>query len=216
MLADCPTTFRPPFIAQPKAQGERACGAACLAMVYAGFGQPEPIEAIWRRVSEKDAVGELFARTQRLAWDALQRRLSVAVMLPESPYAALRRLHAQGSAVIVNHRLSPSSHWGHFSVVTTCDDECIQLHDPYRAAHRRLAWSEFDQLWRPFADSGETTGYVLLAVQLRQASESESPPCSRCQTQSPLEIPRSLGATARGYLFCPGCDAVSQIEVSKR
>ncbi|QDU95130.1 hypothetical protein [Lignipirellula cremea] len=194
-----------PYLAQERSPGVRACGAACLAMAYAALGRPEPAAEIWERIAAPDRRGRRFARTVQLARDAIRCGWSATILRPEDPFAALTGALEQGACVLANHRLSPGSPWGHFSVAIECRAGDIWLHDPLRGASLRQTTIAFDRCWAPLAEPGETIGHVLLAITPPEPG-GLSDVCETCRQPIPLALVQQLRGLADGILFCPHCD----------
>lgn len=219
------------YLPQILAHNERRCAAAALAMAYRALGLADrdldDQQTIWPRIASADADGHLFARTYRLAADAVDHGLAATVLRARETAAAHRRtlglLWRERVPTILNHRLEASQAAGHFSLVAGVSIEGIALHDPQWGPSRQLSWHELEALWSPGPSGGEVTGWVFVAIDrpLRTAAT-----CTTCRTALPRAVvceacgtPFPLVAAAVGCpvrtcpgchwsaLFCPRCDA---------
>jgi len=222
------TTPTPPYIKQSGAPTDRMCGAACLAMAYASFGQPVSQEEIWPAISKRNRSGSLASTTHLMAKDAIARGFDAVAIQASRPLQALQRCQQQGFRAILNHRLSNTTAAGHYSVLAGFENGSVLLHDPLEGPSRRATLDNLLDLWQPGAPGGsEIIGNVLIAIAPRLAGPAaESPKCPACKVVMPKEIacpacsypvplsPSSLlGCIGEGcrtrlwrYLCCPECD----------
>lgn len=208
---------------QPQVPGERRCGAAALAMVYASLGIAVPQAEIWQAVAEPNRQGVRTARTYRLARHALEHGLAAVVFQAAQPWEVLRHCWEHEIRVILNHRLRSDSRLGHFSVLAGIGSEEVLLHDPQFGPAQRRTRAELLRLWLPTAGESEIVGNVLVAVAPRVACDAVCPQCQRplptrlrcpaCGSTVALAPGRAWGcvwADCPGrlwrYLFCPQCD----------
>jgi len=191
-------------------------------MVYRSLALTSNPADVWHRVAEEVRPGRKAARTQRLALDALEQGLLVAVLQATQGRPLLSRLAQSATRVILNHRLEPDSPQGHYSVLGATDSDTLTLHDPHLGPHRRLNWSQFKALWSSPPAASEITGHVLLAIG-RQPHRRN---CTACGTVLPVSVacrrcakPIDIGPQAAigcsrvdcpqrlwHRLFCPHCD----------
>lgn len=213
-----------PFEAQINRDGQRTCGAAALNMVYKSFGIVLPQEAVWRVISLPDAHGGRFARTYRIAFDAMLRGVSAVAFKARDPIQAVQMILASGGSVIMNHRLRDNTGYGHYTVALSADNEKIVLHDPEFGPAQQKPASLMRELWQPKFASCEITGNFLIALAqgaptscnctacggLSRAAVS----CPACHVTIPLQPSASLGCCSSTCdsrlweaLLCPFCDA---------
>lgn len=192
-------------------------------MVYRSLESSCEQHDLWQRVAEEVRPGIKATRTYRLALDACQQGLAAVTLQAERPAELITQLLGTKARVILNHRLDPQSHLGHYSVLLRFDGQQIEIHDPHHGPHRVLPWPEFAELWTPSARESEIVGGVLVAVG-RASSDQET--CSCCSQELPSQwtcphcsksIPAGpagvLGCTAKGCRqclwkrqFCLHCD----------
>jgi Peptidase C39 family len=212
-----------PYEMQSDPHANRACGAACLSMVYRSFGKEVPQAQIWPAIAKQNHRGSLASTTHLMAEDALGRGLSALVVQARHPLHALRLCHESGVRAILNHRLNRSAPAGHFSVLINIDDKSVLLHDPFLGPSRRLSQAELLELWQPRLPNSEIVGNVLIGV---AAEPPALPACQLCRTPIPSEVecpkcknPVSLqpavllGCISNAciarmweYICCPSCD----------
>ncbi len=215
-----------PFEKQSEKLTGRACGAACLSMVYRSFGKPVEQTAIWPAISKENRFGKISSTTYLMAQDAINRGFSAVAIQARNPLDALRLCSAKGIRVILNHRAQADSSAGHYTVLVDIDSKDVVLHDPLFGAARRLPHAELLELWSPQIANSEIVGGVLIAVGM--PAETETPACEFCHTPMLRSIdcprcgkPTSLepgaalacmrdGCIARmwNWICCPACDCV--------
>jgi hypothetical protein len=212
-----------PYEMQSDSQTSRACGAACLSMVYRSFGKDVPQAEIWPLIAKQNQLGSLASTTHLMARDALSRGFSALILQARHPLHVLRLCHESGIRAILNHRLNRSTPAGHFTVLVNIDDKNVFLHDPFFGPSRRLSHTEVLELWQSRIPNSEILGNVLIGV----AAESPAlPSCQFCRTPIPSEVecPRCknpvrlqptalLGCVSNAciarmwdYICCPACD----------
>ncbi len=208
--------------------GDRKCGAATLAMVYASLGIRGSQEEIWEQVACGDARGTRSARSYLLARDALDRGLSAVVLQALRPWDAIRSCWESGIFVLLNHRLRAESSWGHFSLLVGIEEDQAVVHDPQLGPSRRLSREQLLRLWLPAGNDSEIAGHILVALGRPKdapatcrgcGDQAEATArCIACCTLVPLRPLAALGCVQPEcrrrlwrYLFCPYCDAILSI-----
>lgn len=180
-----------PFEAQIISDGQRTCGAAALNMVYRSFGLEIPQPAIWRVISLPDAFGGRFARTYRVAFDPLLRGVHAIAFRALDPVHATQSVLSEDLRVIMNHRLSEDTSYGHYTVALAANESEIELHDPELGPSQRRSADVMRSLWQPRHANCEITGNFLIALTARPAPCT----CTSCGTQVP------------DFCICPACHA---------
>ena len=213
-----------PYRQQQFEGGDRRCGAAALAMVYASLGMADSQGAIWRQIAAASDGKARTARTHLLAQNALGRGLSAVVLQALRPWDLLGACWDSGVRVVLNHRLRLNSPSGHYSVLAGIDGERVILHDPQRGPARQWLRQDFLQLWLPAVGGGEIAGHVLVAIAPQETKAAmcrvcrtpvaEAVACTGCRHPIPLRLAAAMGCLRAGcdarlwkYLFCPYCDA---------
>jgi hypothetical protein len=219
-----------PFEKQSEKLTGRACGAACLSMVYRSFGKTVEQTAIWPAISKENRFGKISSTTYLMAQDAINRGFSAVAIQARNPIDALRLCSAKGIRAILNHRAQADSAAGHYTVLVDIDSKDVILHDPLFGAARRLPHAELLELWSPQIANSEIVGGVLIAVGM--PAEAATPPCEFCHTPMLRSIdcprcgkPTSLepgavlacmrdGCIARmwNWICCPACDCVFSLK----
>ena len=192
--------------------GARTCGAAALSMVYRSLGHICNQAEIWTRLCKAGrTLGGI--RTYLLAADALSQHLSAAVVQAEAPWELLEVCHAAGIEVILNHRVTIQSPWGHYSVLQAINPHTAWLHDPQFGPHRPLPRDELLSLWQRGAQRSEVSGNVAVLVALPPASaiESAASLCPNCAQTIPFDLLSRLRQDSGTSpiirrVHCPGCD----------
>lgn len=217
------TPLSVPFEKQFDLQSTRTCGAACLSMVYRSFGQEVPQRLIWPLIAKKNQYGSIASTTHLMAADATTRGLSAVAVQARYPLEVLRLCRESGIHAILNHRLSPDSPAGHYTVLVDIDATHVTLHDPYFGPSRRLTHSVLLDLWQPRIPNSEIVGNFLIGV---ASDPTPTAPCEVCHTKLPPSIPcprcknpvslqpgvllgclnASCDARMWNYLCCPVCD----------
>jgi len=202
---------------------KRTCGAAALCMVYRSFGLACTQSEIWERIARPGPWELERTNTRLLSADALSCGLAALILRARDPWRVLESSMGRGIRIVVNHRLTPTSQAGHYTVLVGMDGEDVVLHDPHLGPFRHLTRAELLELWRPSFGQSEITGQVLVAFANAPASalvcEScganipESAACVNCQKAIPLQPGAVLGCVkaacrARTWeqIFCPHCD----------
>jgi hypothetical protein len=201
--------------------GARTCGAAALCMIYRALGLECSQAEVWARLggAGRSSGG---ARAHRLAADALGQGLAALVVQVQTPWSFLLACSEAGVGVILNHRLSQYSPWGHYTVLDQIEEETVWVHDPQFGPHRPLAREELLRLWQGAPGRTEIAGNV--AIVAGRAGPQSS--CSVCQRLLPMSIrcynchqdnrlqpdvalgcidPACMGRRWR-QLFCLNCD----------
>lgn len=212
-----------PYEAQLQRDGDRTCAAAALIMVYSSFGITLPQEAVWRVVALPDGRKGLYARTNRLAFDAVARGLSAVTLKARDPIRAVREILTAGDRAIMNHRLTEDSWKGHYTVALSADDSAIVFHDPEFGPSQTRSTELMRELWTPKYSGCEITGNFLIAL----SNQSQSPctcaacgascptavQCCYCRLEVPLQPVAALGCTIPTcpsrlweLILCPYCD----------
>ena len=207
----------------------RACGAACLSMVYRSLGKQVAQTDIWPAIAKQNRFGRISSTTYLMTQDALNRGFRAVAIQARHPLQALRLCKEGGIRAILNHRVRSDSAAGHYSVLVDIDNKDVILHDPLFGAGRRLSHAELLELWTPQIADSEIMGAVLLAVSV--PSPSPIPACEFCHTpmQPSLNCPtcgKSIGlepgavlacmkdgciARMWNWVCCPACDHVSSL-----
>lgn len=213
---------------------QRTCGAAALVMAYRSLaasrrarGVEEAVEAtqagVWERVSRPDQVGGRNAATHLMVKDALQRGFSAVALQASDPLRLLLSCRENGVLAILNHRLSPDSPAGHFTVLVGMDDEGVVVHDPSLGPSRRIPFGPLLELWQPRLPGAEIAGNVLIAIADAPPRVGACPacsvpipgaaPCPKCRGDVPLAPSGVVGCVGAGCLnrtwlrvCCPSCD----------
>ena len=201
----------------------RACGAACLSMVYHSFGKEIPQGEIWPRISKPNRFGSLASTTHLMASDAIRRGFSALAIQARHPLQVLRLCQDNGVRAILNHRLKEDAGTGHYSVLVAIGGDGVVLHDPFSGPSRRVPHAALLELWQPRYSNAEIAGNVVIGIAARPAA---APPCSICGTAIPSAVacpscrePVSLQPAAIlgcmeescagrmwNYVCCPSCD----------
>jgi predicted double-glycine peptidase len=212
-----------PYEKQSDQQTNRACGAACLSMVYRSYGKDISQAQIWQAIAKPNRFGSLSSTTHLMAGDALNRGFGAVAIQARHPLQALRICQQSDIRVILNHRLKHDVATGHYSVLVGIDDKNVVLHDPFYGPSRRLSHAELLELWQPRFPSCEIVGNALIGV---LTPSPPIPACQLCCTPFPsnVECPKCkkpvglqpialLGcmsgdcmARMWNYICCPSCD----------
>jgi len=199
------------------------CGAAALSMAYRSLDLSCSQQEAWGEIAQSDRHGRLAAKTHLLARDAIRRGLAAVVVQVTDPWAVLGRAAAGEVRVILNHRLSLGSSSGHYTILVDVDDAQVTLQDPRFGPFRRIARSEFLDLWRPGSDPSEIVGHVLVGLETSSTLRRD---CTECGAEVPAQATcPKCGATIRlrpvavlgciradcdnrvwRRVFCPECD----------
>src|ERR1700753_3315976 len=108
----------------------RACGAACLSMVYQSFGKKISQEEIWPAIAKENRFGQVSSTTHLMAQDALNRGLKAVAIQARHPFEVLRLCRENGVRAILNHRVRNDSAAGHYSVLVDVNAKDVVVHDP--------------------------------------------------------------------------------------
>jgi hypothetical protein len=220
MSASTPTV---PFEAQSDSQTIRDCGAACLSMVYRSFGKAVPRDEIWPAISGRNRLGNVASLTHLMVRDAVTRGFAAVAVQARHPLQALRLCQESGVRAILNHRLSPDTPAGHYTVLVSIDDSAVTLDDPYHGPARRVPHADLLELWQPRFPNSEVMGHLLIGM---AAEPSPAAACWLCHVALPVAVtcphckqpvalqPNSfLGcidtaciARMWNYVCCPTCD----------
>jgi hypothetical protein len=213
-----------PYEKQSEALTGRACGAACLSMVYRSLGMEVAQDEIWPAIAKENHLGQVSSTTYLMARDALNRGFSAVAIQAQQPLHALRVCRAAGICAILNHRVRRDSAAGHYTVLVDIDDKKVVVHDPLLGAGRSVSHAELMELWLPRGANSEIAGAVLIAIcgpELAPVTD-----CKFCRTPIPLRVdcPQcqkptnlhpaavlgciNLGCVARlwNWVCCPSCD----------
>jgi len=213
-----------PFEAQMNVDGQRTCGAAALNMIYKSMGLDLPQTAIWRVISLPDAHGTRYARTYRMAFDAMLRNVHAVAFRANDPIRAVRETLHSGCDVIMNHRLQNDTGYGHYTVALAADDEFIHFHDPQFGPAQKRTGENMRELWRVRHNDCEITGDILIALARNATSHActtcgsqlpENIPCSQCLGTFSLQPAVGLGCVKNSCdgklwqsILCPYCDVL--------
>lgn len=173
----------------------RTCGAAALCMVYRSLGLECRQEEIWTRLTASRLAAR-GARACSLAADALRQGLAAVLVQAQSPWQFLLACSQAGVGVILNHRLSEPSPWGHYTVLEAIDEQAAWVHDPQFGPHRRLEREELLRLWQGCPGRTEIAGRVAIVV----GRIGEPTSCVVCQRVLPYAIE------------CPNCKHINALQ----
>ncbi len=213
-----------PYESQAEMGGNRACGAACLSMVYGSLGKQFPQAQIWSAISKPNRSGQVSSTTHLMVQDARNRGFDAIAFQARHPLQALRVCREAGARAILNHRTRPDAPSGHYSVLVSIEDQDIVVHDPAVGPSRRISHGQLIELWQPRFENAEIAGNVLIAV--APASPTPAEPCELCRTAMPPAVacPRckepvplapigplrcvNMACLARmwNFVVCPVCD----------
>lgn len=214
-----------PYEKQSEELTGRACGAACLSMVYRSFGKQVAQTEIWPAIAKQNRFGAISSTTHLMAKDAVTRGFGAIAFQARHNLQVLRLCRESGIRAILNHRVQPDSPAGHYSVLVDIDGGQVVLHDPLFGAARRLSHAELLQLWLP-APNSEIAGNVLIAI--APIADVQGSSCEYCHTPMPVSVgcPRCnqpvgfqpgivMGcvrdrciARMWNWVCCPACDCV--------
>jgi len=215
-----------PYEKQSEELTGRACGAACLSMVYRSLGQEVRQVDIWPLIAKANRFGQISSTTHLMAKDALDRGFSAVAIQARHPLQALRLCHAAGIRAILNHRVRRDSASGHYSVLVDIDGKDVVLHDPLFGGARRMSHAELVELWLSQVADSEIARGVLIAVgaggahavsscEFCHAAMPLSADCPRCGNSAGLRPGEVLGCIRDGciarmwnWVCCPTCDYV--------
>jgi hypothetical protein len=197
------------------------CGAAALCMVYRSFDVAFSQAEIWPAIT---TGGSSRARTYLLCADALRRGFAAVTLQVRQSLGLLRTALEHEVRVIVHHRQSLNSRWGHYSVLVGMDEEGLAIHDPLLGPGQRFDQAEWLKLWRPGWGNHEVRGNLAVFIGPRateplscRTCERVLPPnvpCPTCRKEIPLRPGVVLACPESScpertwdLLFCPWCDA---------
>lgn len=212
-----------PFEAQSDSQTVRDCGAACLSMVYGSFGKPIPRTEIWPAISGRNRVGSVSSLTHLMVKDAIQRGFVAVAVQARHPLQALRLCQISGIRAILNHRLSPDTTAGHYTVLVGIDENAVVLHDPFYGPSRRVPHADLLELWQPRSQDSEVMGFLVIGIAaepsvvqscwLCHAALPSATACPQCEQPVGLQPNSLLGCIDTtcitrmwNYVCCPNCD----------
>lgn len=214
-----------PFESQSEPAGNRACGAACLSMVYRSFGKEFPQSEIWPAIAKPNRHGTVSSTTHLMTQDALKRGFAAIAMQARYPLQVLRLCRDSGARAILNHRTRPDGPSGHYSVLVGLGEHDVVLHDPAYGPSRRMSHAELLELWQPRFQNSEIVGNVLIAVaalpvpeppacEFCHASLPSAIACPACKKPVPIVPGAPLGcvntaciARIWNFVCCPFCDS---------
>jgi hypothetical protein len=200
------------------------CGAAALCMVYRSFGVVCSQQEIWPAIAASSTFDTYRARTYLICADALRRGFAAVTLQVRQALDLLRTALELEVRVIVHHRQSLNSRWGHYGVLVGMDEEGLTIHDPWLGPAQWFDQAQWLKLWRPGPGNTEVRGNLAVFIGPR-AAESLSCrtcgtgvppqlPCPTCRKEIPLQPGRVLrclefSCPERTWdlLFCPWCDA---------
>ncbi len=200
------------------------CGAAALCMVYRSFEMVCSQKEIQPAIVTSDSSNSSRPRTYLLCADALQRGFAAVTLQVRQALGLLRAALEHEVRVIVHHRQSLNSRWGHYSVLVGMDEEGLSIHDPWLGPAQRFEQAEWLKLWRPGEGNREVRGNLAVFIGPRAAEPARCQicerlvppqlPCPTCRKPIPLRPGFVLGCTdfscperTWDLLFCPWCDA---------
>jgi predicted double-glycine peptidase len=212
-----------PYEKQSDQQTNRACGAACLNMVYRSYGKDVDQHQIWQAIAKQNRFGTLSSTTHLMVRDALRHGFAAIAIQARHPLQMLRICHQSGIRAILNHRLKRDVATGHYSVLVDIDDKSVVLHDPLYGPLRRLSYTELLELWQPRFPDCEIVGNMLIGVGMRAPavpvcqfcsgaipSSLECPQCRKALELQPVELMGCMNGDCIGrmwnYVWCPSCD----------
>jgi hypothetical protein len=193
-------------------------------MVYRSLGVVCSQEEVWPAIAASHTAGSFRARTYLICAHALRRGFAAVTLQVRQALGLLRAALEQQVRVIVHHRPSLNSPWGHYSVLVGMDEEGLTLHDPWFGPARWIDQAEWLKLWRPGPGNSEVRGNLAVLIgpletesaRCRICEQVVPPqvPCSKCRKEIPLRPGRVLGCLdfscperTWDLLFCPWCDA---------
>jgi hypothetical protein len=209
------------------------CGAAALCMVYRSFDVACSQEDIWPATAAAGTSGSPRSRTYLLCADALRRGFAAVTLQVRHALGLLRAALEQEVRVIVLHRQSLNSRWGHYSVLTGVDEDGLTVHDPLLGPGRWIDQAEWLKLWRPGPINTEVRGNLAVFIGPRTTESARcrlcerlvppQMPCPTCRKEIPLRPSLVLGCLDSNcpertwdLLFCPWCDAeLDRLESSR-
>lgn len=212
-----------PYESQTDTQTNRDCGAACLSMVYRSFGKEVSREELWLAIAELNRFGSVSSTTHLMVREALTRGFAAVAVQARYPLQALRVCRDAGIRAILNHRFSPESPAGHYTVLVDIDENSVVVHDPFFGPSRRLSHAELLELWQPFFSNSEIAGDMLIGIAAEPQPVAvcafchtplpeavECPKCRKLVGQQPDALMGCITSTCIGrmwnYLCCPSCD----------
>ncbi len=212
-----------PYEKQSDTQSSRSCGAACLSMVYRSLGKEVAQAEIWPEIAKENAFGSVASTTHLMARDALNRGFAAVAFQARHPLQALRLCCESGTRAVLNHRPTPGSPSGHYSVLVDMDERAVVLHDPLYGPARRVLHTDLLELWKSGFPNSEISGYVLIAIAAESPTSTScwlcrapvplTTGCPRCKQPVGLQPSTPLGcidtsciARMWNYLCCPSCD----------
>ena len=220
-----------PYEKQSETLTGRACGAACLSMVYKSFGMTVPQDEIWPVIAKANRFGQISSTTYLMTQDAVNRGFRAVALQARHPLQALRLAKGAGVRALLNHRVRRDSAAGHYSVLVDIDSTHVILHDPLFGAARKVPHAELVELWLPEVPNSEIVGGVLIAIAPVEpataavACEYCRTPmltvvdCPRCKKPVHLEPSVVLGCVKDGciarmwnWVCCPACDYVFTVK----
>ncbi len=192
-------------------------------MVYRSFEFEPSQDAVWPYIARGDERGQRCARTYLLAAHALRQGLFALVIQARHPRQTLEACAVHGVRAILNHRRSPGSEDGHYSVLAGTESAGVVIHDPERGPGRSVAWPDWLALWQAGDGQSEATGPILVAIARDPVPAVAclacgiAPPaafvCRCCDREMPLQPAVVLGCPAGDCpgrlwekIFCPYCD----------
>ena len=217
-----------PYEKQSQDLTGRACGAACLSMVYRSLGMEVSQTEIWPAIAKENRFGQISSTTHLMTQDAVNRGFNAVAIQARNPFEVLRRCRDAGVRAIINHRVRNDSGAGHYTVLVDIDAKDVVVHDPLLGEARRLPHAELMQLWLPQVPNSEIVGGVLIAVytagspdvtcEFCHTSIPRAVGCPRCAKRTGLQPGVILGCSkddcvARmwNWVCCPACDFVFTI-----
>jgi hypothetical protein len=156
--------------------------------------------------------------------DALGRGFAAMTLQVRHGLRSLRAALKREIRVIVHHRQSLNSRWGHYSVLLGIDDEGVCLHDPLLGPAKWLDHAEWLKLWCSGNGNREVRGNLAVFIGPRDDGAArcrscdcavpQDVACPTCQKAIPLRPSAVLGCKDSvcpertwDLLFCPWCDA---------
>jgi Papain-like cysteine protease AvrRpt2 len=209
---------------EPQVLSTHMCGAAALCMVYRSFDLVCSQEEVWPAIAASSTTGSSRARTYLLCADALRRGFAAVTLQVRQALGLLRTALEHEVRVIVHHRQSLNSRWGHYSVLVGMDEEGLAIHDPWLGPAQWFDQAEWLKLWRPGQGNSEVRGNLAVfigplaaeSLSCRMCERVVPPqlPCPTCRREIPLRPGVVLGCLdfscperTWDLLFCPWCDA---------
>ena len=213
-----------PYEKQLDITGLRTCGAASLNMIYKSYGVDIPQISIWNVIRTPDTNNSYFAKSNRLAMDAILRGFTATIFRAIEPISAIRMIIDSGSQVVMNHRLNSETGIGHFTVALSIDEENVFFHDPEKGPNKRKSINQIKHLFMPQFSPCEITGNIVIAITQNKQTPVKCHNCGNpiqalrkcpnCKIEVPIIPISEIGCFEQSCkssrlwetIICPFCD----------